>query len=809
MDQSTKKPLATIAMMCGLGIVMGWAWKTPSLTMAQTTSTKTHPFTPLLARYCGECHGGPKPKGDFDLKSLNGALLNQQNAGRWQKVREHLQAGTMPPKGKARPTATELSPLLAWIGEQSGTKTRQPGQGRTVYRRLNRLEYENTLRDLLGIDLDLQDLLPPDSSANGFDNVGEALHTSSFLMGRYLEAADKALDLAIANGPQPPVIKKRYSLTETHQVKSTTEKVFRKNDAEVVCFASSAWQAVSLSPFYPPDRGRYRFRISTSAFQSDKPVVYRVDAGLMLMTGKPHLVGYFDAVAGTPGVVEFIEHLEPRSTIRILPYGLASAQAVHKVGAADYTGPGLAVQWVEVEGPLHDSWPPASHRRIFGTLPQEKAPQINFRNRVEVTSGSAEIDSERILTDFARRAFRRPVSSREIEPYLDLARKKRSENATFEQSLRVGLKAMLVSPEFLFLNEKPGPLDDYALASRLSYFLWSTMPDEELLLLAGRKELNDPATLRRQVERMLRDPRANSFTRNFAGQWLGLREIDSTVPSHILYPDYDDMLKASMLMETQKFFEEMIRADLDIGNFVDSQFTFLNGRLARHYGIPGVEGWEFKKVTLPPDSHRGGLLTMASVLKVTANGTYTSPILRGAWILERILGTPPPRPPEGVSAIEPDIRGATTIRKQLARHREVESCATCHVKIDPPGFALENFDVIGGWREYYRTSGNGKPVTIEGRRMHYLQGPMVDAGDVLEDGQKFKSIDEYKRLLLREKEQIARALIERLLTYGTGATCTESDRQKIGAILKQTQAHQFGFQSMIKDVVASDLFRNN
>ena len=335
----------------------------------------------------------------------------------------------------------------------------------------------------------------------------------------------------------------------------------------------------------------------------------------------------------------------------------------------------------------------------------------------------------------------------DVKPFLDLVKAKLAEKHSFEQALRVGLKAVMVSPDFLFLRERPGKLDDFALASRLSYFLWSTMPDEELLALATEKKLGDAETLRGQVERMLKSPKASAFTENFLGQWLGLRDIDFTSPDFRLYPEFDDMLKTAMVQETHLFFEEVLRNDLSLTNFVASDFTMLNGRLAKHYGIRGVEGHEFRKVTLPPDSHRGGVLTMASVLKVTANGTNTSPVTRGAWVLDRILGTPPPPPPAGVPAVEPDIRGATTIREQLAKHRQVASCASCHAKIDPPGFALESFDVIGGWRDYYRSVGKGKPVTIDGRKMPYLEGPKVDPADVIPDGRKFQNIDEFKQLL--------------------------------------------------------------
>ncbi len=655
----------------------------------------------------------------------------------------------------------------------------------------------------------LKELLPLDTQANGFDNNAEALHVSSFLMERYLEAADTALKVAIANGPQPPTIKKRYSCKDQHQVKNATESVFLPQDDGVVFFSSSPWQAVTLSQFYPPDRGKYCFRISASGIQSaGKPVVFRVDAGPMLMATKNHLVSYFDAPADKPAVVEFVDHLEARSTIRILPYGLAAAQNVNKVGADNYEGAGLAVQWVEVEGPLHDTWPPASHRRIFGDLPQAAAPIYNFRNRVEVVSKDPEADAERILRAFARRAFRRTVTDDDVKPFVALVKAKLAEKRSFEQAVRAGLLGMLVSPEFLFLREKPGKLDEFALASRLSYFLWSTMPDDELLGLAEQGKLAQPDTLRAQVERLLKDPKAAAFTENFVGQWLGLRDIDFTEPSHILYPEFDDMLKVSMVRETELFFAEILNHDLSLTNFVASDFTLLNGRLAKHYGIPGVDGWEFRKVALPAESHRGGVLTMASVLKVTANGTTTSPVVRGAWVMDRILGTPPPRPPADVPAIEPDIRGATTIREQLAKHRQVASCATCHAKIDPPGFALESFDVIGGWRENYRVTGNGQVVVVDGRRMAYHMGPKVDPADVLADGRRFQNMDELKQLLLQDKDQLARSLTEKLLTYATGAAPAAGDQPEIEAIVRKLRDKDYGLRTLVHEIVQSKPFQS-
>jgi mono/diheme cytochrome c family protein len=765
-------------------------------------------FRAFLTKHCQECHSGGKPKGDFRLDQLAPDFDNAANRDRWLAVRTRVQTGEMPPKAKPRPAEKDVRALVGWINAKAAATRHAPG--RTVLRRLNRVEYQNTVRDLLGIDVDFQELLPADSSANGFDTAGEAMHVSSFLMEKYLEAADTALGLAIANGPRPPLIRKRYSLKDQHHVKVATERVFRVQGDTVVLFSSSAWNAVHIYQFYPPDRGLYRFRISARAIQSaGKPVTYGVSVTGKRMAGTSGLVGYFDAPAEQEAVAEFVEFMEPRTTLNILPYGLANAQTVDKSGADKYQGPGLAVQWVEVEGPLYDTWPPESHRRIFTGMRQKPAPVFNDDKRVEVVSDNPEADAGRILRHFARRAFRRRVTDAEVKPFVGLVKRKLAAKQSFEQAVRVGLAAILVSPDFLFLGEKPGRLDDFALASRLSYFLWSTMPDEDLLTLAERGELSRPETLRGQVERMLKHPKAVAFTENFVGQWLGLREIDATEPSFLLYPEFDHMLKVSMIREAELFFAEVLKDDLSLTNFVASDFTMLNARLARHYGVPGPAGFAFRKVMLPPGSHRGGVLTMAGVLKGTANGTTTSPVPRGVWVMDRILGTPPPRPPPDVPAIQPDIRGATTIREQLARHRQSAACASCHARIDPPGFALESFDVIGGWRERYRTTGNGdgKEVIVDGRRMPYHMGRKVEPSDVMPDGSTFQNIDELKRLLLQNRDRLARALAGKLLTYATGVAPEGADAAEIDAIVKEVRRKHYGLRSLVHEIVQSRLFQ--
>lgn len=765
------------------------------------------PIKPFLVQHCESCHRGENAKGHFDLARLTDDWHDKQNFQQWLSVLEQLKDGHMPPKERPRPATKDLQSAIEWINAQA-TQTehaRREAEGRVVMRRLNRAEYANTVRDLLGVEVDLADLLPLDTSTNGFDNNAELSHTSSFLMRNYLDAADRVLDEAIANEPQPWILKKRFDIREEKSVKATGS-VYRHTDDGVAIFATweSANIRVTMWNFRSHVRGKYRFRISGYGFQSEgKPVAFRVTAGTLKEVTEEHLIDYFAVPADQPTVIEFTEQLEPENRIRILAEGLpALPPAVEKIGADKYTGPGLVIQWVDVEGPLLESWPPPSHKAIFGELKQTRV----AKDRYEVVSEQPLVDAERILRNFARRAFRRPIGDQDIQPFLARVKAKLDQGISFEAAVRVGLKGILVSPDFLFLREHGSKLDDFALASRLSYFLWSSMPDEELFQLAAANKLRDRAVLREQVERLLSDPKVKAFNTNFTGQWLSLRAIDATLPDGTLYPEYDDILKTSMIKETSLFFDEVLKNNLPIANFVSSDFTFLNARLAKHYRIPGIEGMEMRKVTLPADSHRGGLLTMGSILKVTANGTTTSPIIRGAWVLERMLGTPPPKPPADVEAIEPDIRGATTIREQLVKHRTVESCASCHRLIDPPGFALESFDVIGGWREHYRAT--GEPKEVNGRKVRFWNGPAVDPSDTLTDGRSFRNIDEYKQLILEDKDQLARNLAEKLLAYGTGAAPTATDKPQIEVIVGTVRDKNYGFKELIHAVVQSELFQS-
>jgi hypothetical protein len=688
------------------------------------------------------------------------------------------------------------------------------------------VEYENTVRDLLAVETPLKELLPDENTAFGFDNIGAALDVSSVLMERYLEAADLALDAAMPRTQRIESKTERYTyLDDDNLLKQLGDKTVLRRDDGVVMF-SSGYMPTQLRKFRAPVDGLYHVRVSCYTYQATKPIVMVALGGDVVSgRGETHTIGFFDAPAEKPTVIEFTDRIPRNNTFKVMPFRLDAGERARQTGPEEYEGPGLAVQWVEVEGPLAGEWPPASHTRLFGSLPLVPLPDKNERGQkiyrkptdpaFMVKSEQPEADAEKLIRDFVPRAFRRPVTEAEVAPFIALVKSRLTNGYSFEDSMRVGYKAILTSPDFLYLREKPGKLDDYAIASRLSYFLWSSMPDAELLSLAQAGKLSQPAVLRAQTERLLTSPKARAFTDNFLGQWLDLRQIDFTTPDKKLYPEYDELLKTSMVRETQLFFEEVLKHDLPVQNFIQSDFTMLNGRLAEHYDIPGVAGQDFQKVTLPPGSHRGGLLGQAAILKVTANGTNTSPVLRGKWILDRLEGRPPAPPPKSVAAIEPDIRGAKTIREQLDKHRDVETCATCHSKIDPPGFALENFDVIGGWRDRYRIvpdkGQRAEYVTVKGDSSGFRKvalGPHVDASYAMESGETFHDVDEFKTLLLKDKEQIARCLAAKLLVYSTGAGIQFSDRPVIDEIVSHIRAKNYGLRTMIYEVVRSRVFLN-
>ncbi|MEO7415126.1 MAG: DUF1592 domain-containing protein, partial [Opitutaceae bacterium] len=520
-----------------------------------------------------------------------------------------------------------------------------------------------------------------------------------------------------------------------------------------------------------------------------------------------------------PGVHEFEAHLLKGETI----HPDAARLFRSEVGPARYRNPlatkegspGIGFRWLEVEGPLYDQWPSAGHRLLFGALPlREVRDPATGALSVEVISAEPEKDAARLLENFLAQTYRHPVSDREVRRFLPVFASVRKSGASFTEAMITAYTAVLCSPEFLMLRAQPGRLDDDAIAERLAYFLQNTAPDAELRAVAATGRLHDSAVLRAQTERLLDSPKSAQFVAAFTDYWLDLRKVESVSPDPVLYGDYhlDDLLNESALEETRSFVSELIRQDLPVRNVVDSDFMMINERLATLYGLPAIEGVNIRRVPVPAGSPRGGLITQASILKITTNGNNTSPVKRGAWVMDRILGKPPSPPPPNIPAVEADTRGATTIRQLLALHRGATSCAACHRSIDPPGFALESFDVMGAWRERYRAFDVAvKPVegfSHIGQKLEFHYALPVDATGEMQDGTPFADIRELKRILLSDEPQLARNVASQLMVYATGAPVRFSDRPVIEKILSHAKNNGYGFRTLIHAVVQSELFLN-
>jgi hypothetical protein len=799
-------------------LLLGVALAVPSARAAAAADARLKSFFDL---HCLDCHDAEAKKGGLDLTALSSDLSKAEVMRVWVRIHDRVRDGEMPPPKKKQPPAAEKQPFLVALADDL-TKADLAHKG-TVLRRLNRMEYQNTLRDLLGIRTELAELLPEDGKAHGFDNVGEALDLSPVHLQRYMDAAARALDDAIKTTPRPQQQAKTFTYAEGKNAGNLGKHWLQRADGAVVFFNNGGFPSPTLDPFKAWAESTYRVRITGYGYQIATPVSFQVYQGQFNRDGKSDLCGTFSVPPGKPATVQFEAYLRRNDTIRIMPQGMPNPyQGIREHGVAGYKGPGLAVQKVEIEGPIITDWPGRGHTLLFGNLPMRETGPASPAGKNKksgrptttctVHSEQPEVDAGKLLQNALPVLFRRPIGSEKIVPYLQLARAELAGGATFEEAMRTAYIAALCSPDFLFLKEPAGKLDDFAVAARLSYFLWSSAPDAELVALANKRQLLQPATLRAQTERLLKDPRAARFTENFTGQWLNLREIDFTMPDKSLYPEYDDALKDAMIKETTLFFDEVLKNNLSALNFLHSDWTMLNERLAAHYRIPGVKGTEFRKVALKPEYQRGGVLTHASVLKVSANGTTTSPVTRGAFVLERILGTPPAPPPPGIPGVEPDIRGAQTLRQLLDKHRNSETCNGCHRIIDPPGFALENYDVMGGWREHYRALDPNLPkppdaLTGGARNVKWRIGPPVDAAGVTPDGKPFRNLAEYKRHLLAQPDKFTHALAEKLLTYATGRGMGFSDRAEIDRIAKASAAKGYAFRDLIHEVVQSELFK--
>lgn len=842
----------------------------------------------FLIQYCAECHSGAEAPVGLDLKTLSRDLTQPDDLRRWIRMYDQISGGTMPPADSKQPAPESKATILAslettLISAESLLDSQTPR-----LRRLTRREYENIIRDVFDMPgIALADSLPADGKANGFDKVASALDLSHVNMAKYLETADHVLDYAICTRPEPPTITtRRISLVNpggfVAHIVMNGDGVLLKNGLPDPDFppageqnhldegAHERWGSFqngasvglfrhedeSVNPYfiehvtiYP---ARYRVRTSLWSFQWDKGTVLpgrgteAARLSVVQLTGDgrggqhpSYVLGYFNAPVGKPQEHELTVWLNHNELIGFNTASLAPAANYYKPKRAmEFTGPGIVVDWLEIEGPLYDSWPPESHCVLFGDLPlaefrSEENPGVRApvrqrprqlgagKNRPDPEPGIWTVrsvnplqDAKTLLAKSLPRLFRRPVSDAVLAEYVNIVEARLKDGDCFELAMRTAYRSALVSPDFLFqIDASDGAgtaLDAYGLASRLSSLLWNSGPDQQLTALAASGELHRPDVLHPEVERLLRHERSKRFVNDFLGQWLRLYDIAANDPDRKLYPEFSPYLQDAMVAETRSFFQAALDHDVRVTDFVRSGYVMINQKLASHYGIPGVVGTQIRRVEVPEGCSRGGLLTQAAILKVTANGTTTSPVPRGAFVMDRLLGEAPEPPPSNVPAIEPDVRGATTIRDQLEKHRNNAACASCHRRIDPPGFAMEAFDVIGGYRTRYRSIGEGDPAE-QGNidpfiGLSFRLGRPVDASGSMPDGRDFQDIQGFQAIIAEDETRLLHNLAKQFLLYGTGRQPGFRDRKLMDQIVENTRRQGGGVRTLLHEVIGSRLF---
>jgi mono/diheme cytochrome c family protein len=803
----------------------------------QQTSTPQSPTAAteraLLQRYCLTCHNEARKKAGtvpIALDTLDVSNVSA-NAETWEKVLRKVRTGLMPPPGRPRPDAAALDSFASWAEwelDQAMAAHPNPGRTESVHR-LNRAEYQNVIRDLLHLNVNIAGLLPPDDASYGFDNIAGVLKISPTLMDRYLAAAQKISRLAVGIEPPSPTVDD-FRLADDLQQDDHLEGLPLGTrggisipytfpmDAEYVIRVRLARDVNESVPLYlepqnlevsidgeriqvftlpgvtpapPPARPAQTVRNDATAPQ--RPQISQIDAGLRVSPEEREKRNHADdnwdvrvrVKAGEREVnVAFFKMTSALAETARLPFLHPYPAAVN----TPETRLGIHLRSVEIAGPYSPTGPgdSASRQRIFVCRPAAASEETKCAGR--------------ILSVLARRAYRRPVTDADIKPLMAMYQEGRA-NGSFEAGIERGLKRLLVSPEFLFRIERDpsntAPNQAYRisgleLASRLSFFLWSSVPDDELLDAAVKGTLQDPAGLERQVERMLADQRSEAFVKNFAGQWLHLRNVPSTGPVATVFPDFDDNLRQSFQRETELFFDTIVHEDRGALDLLTANYTFLNERLARHYGIPNIKGTHFRRVTFDKDSVRGGLLGQGSILTVTSQPDRTSPVVRGKWILENFLGTSPPSPPPNVPELKANTEpGAVlSMRERMAAHRANPSCAGCHAIMDPIGLSLENFDGVGKVRMLGESS---EPI---------------DASGMLPDGTKFEGAVGLKRALLNKSDQFVTTVVEKLLTYALGRGIEYYDQPAVRAIVRDAARNDYRFSSeLIIGVVRSVPFQ--
>lgn len=777
---------------------------------------------PFLETYCIKCHGEDKQKGDRRFDHLTGNPKTLDEAEGLQEVLDQLNLAEMPPEDEKQPKPEETRQVVTYLTKvlDQARENARENRGKVVLRRLNRVEYLNTIRDLFDlkmVDFDPTVTFPPDDPTEGFDNVGEGLIASGHLLQNYLDAARKVADKAIRPGPEPKMIHYQAGVTTDPNGgvgEASSDKEARRDAGRMyIKFRQPLGLRLLDKKRGVPADGEYlirfcakavrrksRYKDSDLRYNSDEPMRLSISIDSRDLGATAHrIIGEYEIPDNEWIEVEHRVWLEKGFTFhlhwangpngsfkrimrKVLPKYNKDALYPARNPPEMYvgSGPELHVRSFEIKGPFFDQWPMPGFARYFPDPPAN--PNSDY------------LDAS--LIRLANQAFRRPVSPSELKPYLDLARQYLAEKEDFWAAAHYGVRAILTSPRFLYLTESdpgkgPETLDAYELASRLSYFLWSSMPDEQLRKAASSGKILEHAELRSQVERMLKHPKSQALANNFVGQWLHLRKLGEMPPD----PEknkayYADNLEHAMLEETRHFFNHLLSENRNLLEFVDSDYTFLNGALARHYGIPGVTGDRFEKVSLLPEHNRGGLLGHGSILTATSNGVETQPVVRGVWILENLLGTPPNAPPPDVDPIEPDTRGVSTMRELMDKHRNNPTCFECHRKIDPLGLSMEKYDHVGAWRDRY-----AKRLTI-------------DASGKMPDGTSIDGPPGIKEYLKARPHQFTRCLTEKLFIYGLGRRLSFTDRDDVDRIVNLMPKLDYGLRELIIQVVASEPFRS-
>ena len=834
----------------------------PQITGPQISSA-AEVVSQSVKKTCIDCHNSQTSEGDLDLSSLPFDQTDRNTREQWIRIHDRIQQREMPPDENDLPSDHRqqlLVTLSAAIHQADQDDILQSGRG--PMRRLNRDEYQQNLRDILAIpSLDIRDMLPEDREARHFNKTAEALDISGVQLTAYLDAAESALSKALATGVQPPKSTKyrasgRRLFAETSTFGEREAMFFaRENKAinnqqlaeavddsniELALFRSAHWPYYGYPlGFLARTTGQYRVRFSARSVLQLPGFELRQATKLVPMTfraRKPSGPDVSGDVRATGGLIDIHPEQRPYETIIQLRAGETFEYSLLGLPvplARNVNGgpptyryppfpedgqPGVAFQWLEVDGPLApESWPPESHRILFDELPIRAASQESGLP-IEVVSLQPHEDAHRLLRRFILTAARQPISDAVILRFERLVTARLQQGASFTESMLSGYKAFLCSSYFLFLqepvHESEEPEDDlvhYHIASRLSHFLTNSRPDQKLMSLAHDRQLCNSEALKSETNRLVASDGFDRFVQNFTDYWLNLRHINRDEPDARLHPEYrfDAYLVESMERETRSFFTAMVRENLPMSVLIDADFASMNDRLAEHYQLPAIQGSVIRKVRLPAGSPYGGLLTQAAILKVTANGTTTSPVVRGAWIMDRILGQPAPPPPASVPAVEPDIRGAKTIRELLALHTKSEACASCHARFDPVGLALENFDILGGWRTRYRSLETGDAVTGIDRAGHdysYQLAAKVSAGGRLPDGREFRDIHELKQLLVADSRGLARNMLYQFTVYATGTPVRFSDRAEIETILNACSADGYCTMDLLHGLIQSRIF---